>query len=282
MVGKLIKHDFLESRRKFTPVIGMIVVVTVMLTIMFNSNYTGAGSDFIVLAMLFMVFGLSIASFVMTVMALVDLLYTSVYNKRGYQLFTMPVKPWEILLSKLVLVFIWMTVIGFVTLLCGSALLTFVFGKVGVWEYITSFLSYLLTNIDVRVYAVSLFANFVGTIYSFSLFMFVGSIVHSSYVQNGRNYKMLIFYLIAVVLATSLFGQLSSSVMPLEFVLNDALITGLVGDPLLTGWDQIFTTVVNVGALKSSLWLTVLQGLIAVSLSYGTIWVWNHKLEVID
>ncbi len=282
MVGKLIKHDFLESRRKFAPVIGMIIAVTFMLIVMFNSSFYGTGAELVLLIMTFLVFGLSISSFVMTIMALIDLLYTSVYNKRGYQLFTMPVKSWEILVSKLVLVFIWMSIIGLVTLICGGTIMLIVFGKVDVLDYFASFFSYLFSNIDVRVYAVSLFSSVVGTIYSFSLFMFVGSIVHSCYVQNGRNYKMLIFYLIAVVLISSTLGKLMSSDMALQFIIGEGALNGEMLDPLVNGWGQLFSTVVNVGALKATLWFSVLEGLIATSFMYGTIWFWNNKLEVID
>ena len=213
---------------------------------------------------------------------MIDLLYTSVYNKRGYQLFTMPVKSWEILVSKLVLVFIWMSIIGLVTLICGGTIMLIVFGKVDVLDYFASFFSYLFSNIDVRVYAVSLFSSVVGTIYSFSLFMFVGSIVHSCYVQNGRNYKMLIFYLIAVVLISSTLGKLMSSDMALQFIIGEGALNGEMLDPLVNGWGQLFSTVVNVGALKATLWFSVLEGLIATSFMYGTIWFWNNKLEVID
>lgn len=282
MVLKLIKHDFVESSRKFVPVIGMIVAVTAMIIIMFKSSISGWGAEVVVIAMSFMVFGLSIASFVLSVMGIIDLLYTSVYNKRGYQLFTMPVKSWEILLSKLALVFIWVGIISIVTILCAGFIFLMVFGNVGIWEYVTSFFNYIANSLDIRVYLVSMLSNLVSTVYSFALFMFVGSVIHSSYVQNGRNYKMLIFYLIASVVMSSMFGLLMTSDVAIDFFLQDALVLGEVIDPLLGGWEQLFTLAVNVDVLQATLWFALLKALIAGLFAFGTLWFWKNKLEIVD
>ena len=280
MVGKLIKHEFLESKRKFIPVIGTIAAATLILVTMIKGGF---GSNFLIVTTSFILVGLFFASIVMTIMAFIHVLYTSVYNKRGYQLFTLPVKTWEIIVAKLAITFIWTIIMMLVS---GLAILIVFFVALSgneVMPYISSGFNYLFTSIELRYYAVSLLSQITGTIFTFATFMFVGSIVHSEFVQNRRGLIMFIGFLVLTVIVNNVVALFITSGLPIDFIPNpDAVMNPGMYDPLVSGWESYFTLSTNVQVLQSHMLLAVIKGLLGVGFIFGTIWFWDNKLEIID
>lgn len=285
MVGKLVKHDFLESRRKFVPVVGSIVALTLIILMLTRSEFSGGGASFIMSVSILLMFGLSIAAVVLSFMAYIDLLYTSMYNKNGYKLFTLPVKSWEIVASKIIVSFIWTIIISAVTIVSAYLFLLITMSGFEGWEYITSFFKYLTAQVDIRVFAVWTLNVIASTIFSISLFLFVGSIVGSSYVQNKRNFKMFVFYLITAIVVGNVIGllNLNASIFEVSFspeLLESAIMSGF--DPLVDGWETIMQFYVNVEGIQHMVYLALIRLCIGSLFIYGTIWFWNNKLEIID
>lgn len=280
MVGKLIKHEFLESKRKFIPVIGTITAATVILMLMVKGGF---GSEFLIFTVSFILFGLFVASVVMTIMAFIHLLYTSVYNKRGYQLFTLPVKTWEIIVAKLAVTFVWTIIMLLVSGLALFLIFLVAFSGEEIWPYISGVFNYIFTSIELRYYAVSLLSQISGIIFTFSIFMFVGSVVHSKYIQNRRGLIMFIGYLVITAIINNVLSLFISNALPIDFVVNpEVMMNPTMFDPLVAGWDAYFSLTTNIQVLQSFVWLAVLKGLIGVGFIFGTIWFWDNKLEIID
>ena len=111
MLGKLIKHEFKEASRRFVMILGMIVAASIILALSFNMEAIYNEGVILVMLMLILM-GLGIAVVVMSFMAFIDLLYTSLYNKNGYRLFTLPVETWEIIVAKISVYAIWNAIVG--------------------------------------------------------------------------------------------------------------------------------------------------------------------------
>ncbi len=283
MVVKLIKHEFKEASRRFVPILGMIVAASIILALSFNMEAIYNEGMILVMLMLILM-GLGIAVVVMSFMAFIDLLYTSLYNKNGYRLFTLPVETWEIIVAKISVYAIWNAIVGITTLLAFIFITAVTVDLSEVWLIVDSIILFIKEVIEFRVVLVGILSTLTSSLLTLSLFLLVGSIVNSHYVQNHRGIKMFIGYLISYVLLNQIMMQLGSG---LATSINVSLDPNFLNNanafnPLIQGWGAMFDVSTNLSGLRTLSMFSVLNFSVSMLFLFGTTWFWNNKLEIID
>lgn len=283
MVGKLIKNEFKDSKDKFMPVIGLIISLAILITLSFKSR-TINSQEILLVTIMLVVMALGIAIVVMSFMAFIDLLYTSLYNKNGYKLFTLPVETWEIIVAKIAVFFIWNVIIAIVSFLSIMAFLMITLQGTEILTVMRSLTSYVFGQVELRTILVLLLETITSNLVTISMFLFVGSIIHSTYVQNQRGIKMfVIFIIVAIILNQILFRFTGGQELALSGAINEQVILNIENfNPLVDGWDNIFTIYTNIRGLQAMTLSSLLYATVSLLLFMGTTWFWNHKLEIID
>lgn len=104
MVFKLLKYDFKSMLRVFVPLWLALLAVSVINHFSLTATSSYADSliwDMKAIAML-VFFGLIIAAGVLTAVLVIQRFYLGLLKDEGYLMFTLPVKPWQLLTSKVV------------------------------------------------------------------------------------------------------------------------------------------------------------------------------------
>ncbi len=283
MVTKLIKNEFIDPKRKFMPILGLIFAISVLILLSFRSSTIPTESILVVMVTL-VIMGFGVAIVVLSFMAFIDLLYTSLYNKNGYRLFTLPVKTWEIITAKVIVFLLWNLIIGLFALVSFFVIGLVTMHGTDVMVIIRSFFSYFFSQVELRVFMVLLLDVITSNLSTIALFFFVGSVVNSTYVQNNRGLKMFIFYLIATVVMGQLYGLVNDyNNFVFDFNVNESFIHGMESfNPLTDGWEVMFNISTNIQGLQSTALMSVLYAIVSALLFMGTAWMWDHKLEIID
>lgn len=113
MLGKLLKHEFNATARYFIPLYGLILILTPLFALMFRfMNEYDVEGQFTIMASLalFGVFGfafLIIATFIATLILIIIRFYKTTATSEAYLTFTLPVKTYQVVLSKTIAAFIW-------------------------------------------------------------------------------------------------------------------------------------------------------------------------------
>lgn len=103
MLAKLLKYDFKAMFKIFLPLWGVLLVVSGI-----NRLFTGAGLDAeqglgLVNSLMVLLYVLLImAVMVVTTVIIIARFYQGLLKDEGYLMFTIPVKPWQLLASKLI------------------------------------------------------------------------------------------------------------------------------------------------------------------------------------
>ncbi len=286
MVGKLIKNEFLDSRKSFLPVVLMIVSVTTILLLVTNSHFQGGGAVFLVSILMLVLFGLFVAIFVMWVMAFINLLYKSVYNKNGYRLFTMPVKTWEIVVAKTAVYFLWLLIIGVVTFISVNVFLLITFSNTDFMEIYSSLVGYIFSNISLPQIILMVLSFISNNLVTIATILVVGAIANSAWIQNQRSIKAFLMYVVLTAVISRVTAQFLSSAPIFNLNINDAILLDPTildsFNPMIDSWSTIFSLATNVDAMQTVAKVVLLEFLMSGLLVYGTLWVWDHKLEILN
>lgn len=122
MLGKLFKHEFIATRRMYLPLYLLLLVLTPVFSLLFRLGIKGATTPVNTILST-----LGIAGFVLTMLALmvascifiVMHFYRTTATSEAFLTFTLPAKPHQILIAKLVTASIWQilsTVMAFVAI----------------------------------------------------------------------------------------------------------------------------------------------------------------------
>lgn len=286
MVGKLIKNEFLDSRKSFQPVLLMIVSLTTILTIVTNTRLENSAAAFVIPILILIMIGLFIAVMVMWVMAFIDLLYKSIYNKNGYRLFTMPVKTWEIAVAKTVVYFIWMLIVGIVTFLAMIIFLAISFRDLEILKVYQSLIGYILSNFNFAEIGVMILSLISNNLITIMVILFVGSFANSHFIQNRRGLIAFVGYLVITAIISRFTVAFVAEVSLFDFIINDQLIMnpGMIDsiNPLTQGWSTIFELSTNAIGFQTVAKVTLIEMLMSGLLMIGTIWMWDNKLEILN
>ena len=110
MFGKLIKYEWKAVMRSMLPIYGALAAISVINAFLFSDLLTGNGAAAInleqgfldqtqMVAMLLYT-GILVVMGVFTVMIVIRRFYSGLLKREGYLMFTLPVKPWQLVLSK--------------------------------------------------------------------------------------------------------------------------------------------------------------------------------------
>ena len=123
MLGKLIKHEFKHTSKLIFPLWILLAVITVLGRIVAQSIIASGSEDisngmaiFHVITIFIYIFGVIVISFTSYIYLIVRF-QRSLFGAEGYLMHTLPVTPWQLLLSKTIVSFIWMIAETLLTLL---------------------------------------------------------------------------------------------------------------------------------------------------------------------
>ncbi len=113
MLRKLIKYDMKSISRVFIPMWILTPVVALMLSFAIrgmstwtqnfqSSGFMVAGNGILLMVMMLLFFGIMVGLFVMTILFTIQRFWNGLLKDEGYLMFTLPVKVWQLIVSKAV------------------------------------------------------------------------------------------------------------------------------------------------------------------------------------
>lgn len=266
MVGKLFKYEFTSLWKPvawgFLVELALALLVNLSMSFIKNDTF----QVLIVVVLVFFAFGICLVSFVVCLKQF----YSSCYGQQGYLTFTLPVHPWQILLSRLlssfVLVFITVAV-QFLALLIAVpfSLWTEMFGDIAFWSALGEFLQSMSATDWVDIILTILHALLMGLLYTmlFLEFIFLGISIG----QLFNNFRVPITFVACFVI---------SAVNNALIILLSTLVEFLNIDPdSLLAFDSLFRYF-NLSVLYSNLYALGVGALVF----FGIVWIMNNRLNV--
>lgn len=138
MLGKLLKQEFGATARYFIPLYGLILVLTPLFALTFRMmsdlDIDSAGLSVIASMTVFGILGyafLIVAIFIATLILIVIRFYKTTATSEAYLTFTLPVKTYQIVLSKTLAAMVWEILAGIIAIFsvivmfCVSGFVTF-------------------------------------------------------------------------------------------------------------------------------------------------------------
>ena len=123
MLRKLMKYELTATARIFLLLSGTVLALGLLNKLFFMMGIFGGNLPFpveltagLTMMMYFFVIG---AIFVMTLIITIQRFYKNLLGDEGYLMFTLPVKPWQHIVSKMTVAIFWFIVSVFVTIFSG-------------------------------------------------------------------------------------------------------------------------------------------------------------------
>lgn len=150
---KLIKHDFISTSR----ITGLIYAIVALLAAFIVATKKGSNSVVSALGAGILVL-VTMALFVVVAVVLMIDFHKSLYGDRGYLTFTLPVKSWKILLSKLIVSGTWLLIAIAAFFGTGILFVTTIEAEYGeTVDFVESFAA--MSGIDIASYVVLIFTR---------------------------------------------------------------------------------------------------------------------------
>lgn len=263
MVITLIRKELRDSLNIFTPITAITVALVILVyapianTFINGDAFLSESSATLLMIVSLLLVSFTIALFVLSVMAFVKVLYTNIYNNKGYELFTLPVKAWEIIVAKMATLIIWTAVIGLFGYL--SLMVTHLF--IGDLELITDsfFGIFQIVFMNVKDFTSGfrmISAELLSTLISFLTILLAGAFANSKYVQRNRAGVAFVIFIVIT---------LGLSYAENTFFIQNNVISMLTEPYYLT----------------QSYYLIVATRLLEVILMFvGIVYLWENKLEL--
>ncbi len=267
MVIKLIKREFAESKKAFIPVLGAILVGSLLFAVQIKLVENSGNNAFSLVTNFvgIILFTLFISVIVLSIRASLTILYSSMYGEGGYELFTLPVKGWQIIVAKVITLSFWSilsTVVGVIGGLMITLILTGSFDLI--IEALGQF-SYVFRDLFKNQYAfIMLLSSFIASIKGLALIFLAGAIANSSLISKRRS--LMTFVIIILV------NFVIANVMSLIGV-NDVSMLSFYFESNMMNFDMD-TTRVLILTFVDLLWVGIF--------TVGTIWFWDNKLEILN
>lgn len=259
MLGKLLKYEIKATARVFIPLYGIVFLLAIinrifsMLKTPFyleeNANFLSVSANVTITAYVLMIF----AIFIFTLVIMIQRFYKSLLGDEGYLMFTLPVRPMEHVIAKLITSVMWIVASCLTTglsLLIWFANKEFFYGLRYVWDEILE----LMTEMGPRLGAftaemiVLVVLSMFSTILAIYMAMSIG--------QQFNNHRILGSFgaYIGINVAGNFIGSLLSLVFmmpwvqknfeydPLKFLVNWIMPLGIVIDVACVA---IFVLVIN-------------------------------------
>ncbi|CAM3619427.1 hypothetical protein ERUR111494_03410 [Erysipelothrix urinaevulpis] len=266
MVGKLIKHDLIDSSRAYLPVFGLILLGTLIsISLMIISQDPNSVLSLITSLLSIVLFGLMVAVTVMSIKASIYVLYTSLYKEKAYRLFTLPVKTWQILVSKIITSIIWNVLVSIGVLISMLIIVTSTgFNFFEILAGLGEGLKIFFENVQPGIYISFFFNVILDALMGSMVILFAGSLANSSFIRKNRG-----IVTFAIVLITMMvIGQLSG-IFEANFF---SVLSRFSYQGMLDGTTRIH--------IFDFFWVFMYQILLISAFVFGTLWLWENKLEV--
>ena len=141
MLGKLLKYELRATGRTFWPLF-LGILLFGLINRYFYMGYTnapGLTGEIIQNISIFLYGALIMSSFVAILIVVIQRFYRNLLGTEGYLMFTLPVKPWQLVFSKVIATFIWYIVASVVLVIS----LIFIFGELYMIDDIIYFFQYV-------------------------------------------------------------------------------------------------------------------------------------------
>jgi hypothetical protein len=241
MLGKLIKHEF----KAVSKVLGILHIALLITTIMgiFAINISKHSgfiffNELTFILYIFILIAISIAVMIYIVIRF----YQNIFTDEGYLTNTLPVKPYEHIIAKLYVSFVWViinaicTLISFFFLMLSQSSISEI--KIALWNYKSDLLD-LMGNHTQLVIFLMILGVFISVIY-----MLIMSYAAIAIGQTMRNHKVL-FSLGAYVVLYVL-SQIVSTIIRLPFGFISLLETNTIN------WNTFFVPIILLSYLLST------------------------------
>ncbi len=280
MLIKCIKHDLLATYREFTGLYVALIILAIV-----GPFITRTNNEFLIAVLFFGIFGVVVATLVVTFLTIIRLYSRRLFSDEGYLTLTLPVKTSDTVLSKVATGTIWSFATATVFLIAGllfSVIIFFVYAGsdwVNQSRTISEAFGQLaatgIFNVVMRLFILGIPLSLVDTIYSMILLIFVITVVNTSLIRKNRVAIGIILYF-----ALSLGLNYLMSFFPgMPFAFRDVSLyfnnMNSLADVLL-GLRQVAFTV----NLPDYAFGIIGQTVLAVGLGFGTLWLLDHKLEM--
>lgn len=272
MLGKLIKHEIRHSARYTMAIYGaaFAAMAVTAISLLLDSGWLGAVSCGIL-------YVIGFAAVITTLVSIIKNFYDTLFSRQGYLTLTLPVKGSELLISKVLVSFIWV-VTSFVVM--GLTLyVIFLYGKDrsggtmdSMWQIISvsGILDMLPSKVAIFqfvavivILAISTIITYVGYVY------FTVTLANTRLLQSHpKFYGGLIFFLIMGIVNT--LGNKLTEYLPLT---------------INVGTEKVYFSFTQMGAeadvlISYGIGGTIFSGLVAIGLLFATGYIIEHKVNI--
>lgn len=234
MMSKVLKHDFISTGR----IMGIIYIIVAAISgVTLISHYAKSGEEMTVTEVLgvSVLLLVSLCLFVLTVVVVMNDFQKTLYGEQGYLTFTLPVKSWKILGSKVIVSTIWFVVA--LAALLGSLWITIVVLKEEIlgdsYDLIMGMLSQV-SSINISSIAISLFVRLILFFVQFAFFtitvFFTSTLANTRHFQRKSTLWTILFFVPIAGIATSIADFFNKHIVFSLFFINGE--TSLVTDNL--------------------------------------------------
>lgn len=118
MLGKLLKYEFKSTARIFLPLYPALLIMALLNKLMYSLIKTDNFFGGIPKALFSTVYGVVlIGIFVITFLVMIQRFHKNLLGDEGYMMFTLPVKSNLLIISKLIVAFVWNVASGFIAII---------------------------------------------------------------------------------------------------------------------------------------------------------------------
>ncbi|MBR3948246.1 MAG: hypothetical protein IKJ70_02455 [Clostridia bacterium] len=272
MLGKLLKHEIRHSARYTMAIYGAAFAAMAVtgLSLLFDSGWLGAISC----GMLYII---GFAAVVTTLVSIIKNFNDTLFGRQGYLTLTLPVKGSELLISKVLVSFLW--IVASFGIMGLTFYVIFVYGKErsggtmeSMWEIIsvsgildmlpskTAIIEFIAV---VVILAISTIITYVGYVY------FTVTVANTRPLQNHpKLYGGLIFF--GIMSFVNTLGNVLSEYLPLTINVST---------------EKVFFSFTQMGAdpnvlISYGIGGTILSGLVAVGLLFATGYIIENKVNI--
>lgn len=186
MLKKLLKYEYMATGRVLLPIYGVMIILSLISAVLgmdyseigFKSYFDGSIYNVLITGIISMLLVfMFIISGIVTFVMLLQRFYKNLLRDEGYLMNTLPVKSWQIVLSKLISSISWITVAMFVAVICGFCTIQSLASEIADNSLFELFRAVLtVRGLIWLIYVISAFAKFVMQCY---LSMTVGQIANT-------------------------------------------------------------------------------------------------------
>lgn len=266
MVINLVKRELRLSFRSYAIVLACIVLGAILIPLQIR---------FLTSTIVNMIFGtlMSVLFFgliIMSIRASIYIYYTNIYNESGYELFTFPIKLWQIIVSKLITIFIWGVIVSVVAAVSFVLMIAMIEGDMSIiWEAISTTFNSIVKYLNVGD-ALAMIAFTASYSIEISCLIFLaGAIANSSFITKRRTMWAVILFFVISGLVNATFRQFGISSGQFNFF--SLVFTG--------PGDTDFVIALERGNL---LILSLISFITSGVYIAGTLWFWDNKLEIMN